>query len=401
MTERLDYFDPYQRQFDARVVAIEEWRGAPAVILDRTCFYPTSGGQLHDTGQLGGVAVSNVIIEAGALLHLMAAPPPFVPGDNVTGFIDWERRYDHMQQHSGQHLLSQLIFQRFGFETVSVHFGSMESTLDLDTAALPASFLQDIELTANQLAYNALDIRAYLVDDAEAKLLPLRRPPAVTGVIRIVEIDGFDYSACGGTHVSTTAEIAPIQLLRHERRRNLTRLTFLCGLRAYRNYAEKARVLSETAALFSTDATGVPELVQKQQIRLRELEKKNAELQSQVLTHLVAELHAYAPRINDIAVVEHLSTSASLEELKQMAALLCARPKTLGLLVSSANDKVNVIFCRSDDLSVHVGNLLRDALAGFGGRGGGRPEYAQGGGVPVAMAADLLAYARQHFTQST
>lgn len=399
MTERLDYFDAYQQRFDARVVAIEERNGAPAVILDRTCFYPTSGGQLHDTGFLDGVAVNDVVVEQGVILHLLTAPPPFSPGAAVAGVIDWPRRYDHMQQHSGQHLLSQLIYQRFGFETVSVHFGREESTLDLDVAALPASFMQEVELAANELAYYALDIRAYFVDDAVASLLPLRRPPAVSGQIRIVEIDGFDYSACGGTHVHTTAEITPIKLVRQERRRNQTRLTFLCGLRAFRDYADKARSLAECAALFSADAAAVPALVQKMQVQLRELEKSNTELQQQMLAHIVADLIERAPRVAGVAVVEHCSVSAPLETLKQMAMLLRAQPQVVGLLASTAGDKVNVVFCRSDDASIHVGDLLREALAHFGGRGGGRPEYAQGGGAPVDAAADVLAYARQQLIQ--
>jgi alanyl-tRNA synthetase len=399
MTERLDYFDAYQQRFDARVVAIEERNGAPAVILDRTCFYPTSGGQLHDTGFLDGLAVNDVVVEQGVILHLLTAPPPFSPGAAVAGVIDWSRRYDHMQQHSGQHLLSQLIYQRFGFETVSVHFGREESTLDLDVAALPASFMQEVELAANELAYYALDIRAYFIDDAAVSLLPLRRPPAVSGQIRIVEIDGFDYSACGGTHVHTTAEIAPIKLVRQERRRNQTRLTFLCGLRAFRDYVDKARSLAECAALFSTDAAAVPALVQKMQLQLRELEKSNTELQQQMLAHIVADLIERAPRVDGVAVVEHCSASAPLETLKQMATLLRAQPQVVGLLASTAGDKVNVVFCRSDDASIHVGDLLREALAHFGGRGGGRPEYAQGGGAPVDAAADVLAYARQQLIQ--
>ena len=305
-----------------------------------------------------------------------------------------------MQQHSGQHLLSQLIDQRFGFETVSVHFGREESTLDLDTAALSPSFMQDIELAANELAYCALDIRAYFVDDAAVKLLPLRRPPAVSGQIRIVEIDGYDYSACGGTHVRTTAEIAPIKLVRQERRRNQTRLTFVCGLRAFRDYAEKARLLAESAAFFSTDVAAVPAMVQKTQIQLRELEKSNTELQAQALAHVVTEMVAAAPHINGVAVVEHLSTDTSLDALKQMATLLRARPQVIGLLASTAGDKMNVIFCRSDNGAIHAGNLLRDALASVGGRGGGRPEYAQGGGAPVDAVDEVLAYARRQISHT-
>ncbi len=404
MTERLDYLDAYQDRFDARVLAILEHAGRPAIVLDRSCFYPTSGGQLHDTGRLNTAHVVDVVAEEGAVLHLLAAPPPFTPsaiapgtiapGATVTGAIDWPRRYDHMQQHSGQHLLSQLFYQRCGFETASVHFGRAESTLDLDVADLAPALLDDVEREANELAYHALEIYTYFVDDREAARLPLRRPPAVAGQIRIVEIDGFDYSACGGTHVHTTAEIAPIKLVRQERRRSQTRLTFLCGQRAVDDYRQTRRLLAASAALFSTEPDAVPALTQRLQSQVRELQQQNQSLQEQLLAYEIADRLAAAPRVAGAALVEVLVADRPAEVLKQMAALLRARPQVIGLLATTAGDKLTVIFCRSDDVTLHMGDLLRDALATFGGRGGGRPEYAQGGGIAPVRAAELLAHAR-------
>lgn len=400
MTARLDYLDAYQTHFISQVQALQIWRSQPAVILDQSCFYPTSGGQLHDTGTLDGVNVVDVVVEQGAVLHILAAPPPFGVGDMIEGAIDWARRYDHMQQHSGQHLLSQLFYQRYGHETVSVHFGREESTLDLDVAEIDPARLEEVEQAANELAYYALEILAYFVDDRTAAELPLRRPPAVTGQIRIVEIDGFDYSACGGTHVHTTAEIAPIKLLRQERRRNQTRLTFLCGLRAIQDYRAKHRLLLESAALFSTDPASVPTLTQRLHAQLRDLQRENALLQEQVLDHEVAALLATAPRVQGATLVEHLSTDRSADALKRLAARLRAQPQTIGLLASTADNRLTVIFCRSADLPLHVGDLLRDTLAAFGGRGGGRPDYAQGGGVAPTVAPDLLVHARSLLSNS-
>ncbi|MBE2238155.1 MAG: alanyl-tRNA editing protein [Caldilineaceae bacterium] len=401
MTKRLDYFDPYQQRFEAEVVTLLERGGKPAVVLNQTCFYPTSGGQLHDTGRLGDVAVVDVIAEQGVVLHVLADAPSCAVSDVVTGSIDWARRYDHMQQHSGQHLLSQLLHQRFGFETVSVHFGREESTLDLDVPAIDPAMWAEVEREVNTLAYYGLEIRAYFVDNRELAKLPLRRPPAVSGQIRIVEIDGYDYSACGGTHVRTTAEIAPIKLLRQERRRAQTRLTFLCGMRALRDYQQKHHLLLESAALFSTEPSAVPAMTQRLQNQVRDLQRQTASLQEQLLAYEVAELLAGARRSNGMALVEFLSADRPADVLKQMAALLCAHSQVVGLLASTAGDKLTVIFCRSDDLTLQVGDLLRDTLAAFGGRGGGRPEYAQGGGLPVATAADLLAHARRQLLPST
>jgi alanyl-tRNA synthetase len=214
MTTRLYYAEPYLTTFTAQVTERTQIDGHPAVRLDRSAFYPTSGGQAHDTGTLDGVAVVDVQVAAdGGVLHLLAGPLPEKAGE-VTGVIDWPRRFDHMQQHSGQHLLSQAFDRLLGLETVSVHFGDELCTVDLAGETVDADGLAAVERHANQIVWENRAIRAYEVSDAELASLPLRRAPKVTGKIRIVEIDGYDWSACGGTHVASTGSIGPIALLR-------------------------------------------------------------------------------------------------------------------------------------------------------------------------------------------
>lgn len=399
MTIRLEFQDAYRQQFEAEVVDLRPLPAGAVVVLDCSCFYPASGGQLHDLGQLAGVAVAEVAVEQGVVLHRLAAAPPFVVGDRVAGQIDWARRYDQMQQHSGQHLLSQLIHRLYGHETVAVHFGSEESTLDLDCSELSPAALTEIEEAANQLACQALAIRSYFVDEPTAAALPLRRPPQVTGPIRIVEIEGYDYSACGGTHVHTTAELTPLKLIRQERRRGQSRLTFLCGLRAWRDYAEKHRLLAAAASLFNTELAAVPAAVQRLQRQQQLLVAQSQLLQEQLLVRRAAELTAQAVPVGSWAVVEFLSDEDSPETLKELAAHIRQSPQTVGLLVSTANGRLTALFARSDDLQLHMGELLRAVLALFGGRGGGRPELAQGGGVDVSAAAELLVQARQLLAQ--
>ncbi len=188
MTIRLYYDDSYCTTFAATVTAVGEAGGRPAVQLDRTFFYPTSGGQPNDTGTLADAGVVDVLVQDDALWHVLAESPALEPGQVVTGSIDWPRRYDHMQQHSGQHLLSQVFYRLFGFETVSVHFGAAESTLDLDAAMIEADQLASAEQEANRLAYAALAITAYGVEQEALAAVPLRRPPKVSGMVRIVEI---------------------------------------------------------------------------------------------------------------------------------------------------------------------------------------------------------------------
>jgi alanyl-tRNA synthetase len=308
----------------------------------------------------------------------------------VQGVVDWPRRYDHMQQHAGQHLLSQLFYRTLGLETLSVHFGEEESTLDLDAAFLAPEAVAEAETAANELVYAALPITARFVRENEVARVPLRRPPKISGEIRIVEIAGYDYSACGGTHVRTTAEIGPIKLLRQERRRGQTRLTFLCGKRALADYRHKHNLLAQAAALYSTDFAQVPELLARDQEAVKLLHREVDALTMRLLSYEVNEIAATARVIGGWQVVVGNWADRSVEATKTLANLLQARPHTIALLGTSAGGKATVIFARSGDVEVHMGNLLRDALKQFGGGGGGRPEFAQGGGVSTEQIGALL-----------
>ena len=222
MTERLYYTDAYLTEFDAAVVAVTQLEGRHTLVLDRSAFYPTSGGQPFDTGRLGDYAVVDVaadgMTDGGTVYHILdRAADPALVGQSVHGRVDWPRRHDHMQQHAGQHLISQVFNRLFGYETVSVHFGEEDSTLDLDAAEVRPEQLDKAELMANDLVFRSLPITAYFVGDADLERIPLRRPPKVSGQIRIVEIAGFDWSACGGTHVRTTAEIGAVKFVRQTR----------------------------------------------------------------------------------------------------------------------------------------------------------------------------------------
>ncbi|HXF63775.1 MAG TPA: DHHA1 domain-containing protein [Caldilineaceae bacterium] len=400
MTERLYYTDSYQTEFDALLLDYVMLDGRPALVLERTCFYPTSGGQPNDLGTLGGQPVVDVVARDGLVYHVLAAPldeatlAQLRAQATLHGEIAWPRRYDHMQQHSGQHLLSQVFARLFEAETVSVHFGADESTLDLDTAALEPAQLDEAERMANDLVYAALPIRAYLVDERELHRIPLRRAPAVTGQIRIVEIDRFDYSACGGTHVRTTAEIGPVKLVKQERRRGQTRVTFLCGKRAVADYVRKHRLLAQTAALFSTDVGQTPELVARLQEQVKELQRRVDELTTQQLAQTAQALLAAAQPVGDLRVAARV-LDLPPDAVKTLANLLQAEGRTVALLGTAAGGKPTIIFARSEDGRLHMGNLLRAALAAFGGGGGGRPEFAQGGGVPAEKLAEVIAFAQE------
>jgi alanyl-tRNA synthetase len=397
MTERLYYTDSYATEFDARITALAEADSRPALVLDRSLFYPTSGGQPYDTGTLGGWRVIDVVAADGGLLHVVdAAPGAGDVGRAVHGAIDWPRRYDHMQQHSGQHLISQVFFRLFGHETVSVHFGDQESTLDLDAPALSQAQLDDAEQMAADLVYRSLPITAYFVGDADLHRVPLRRPPAVTGQIRIVEIAAFDYSACGGTHCRTTAEVGPVKFLRQERQRGKARITFLCGRRATADYVLKHRLLAAAAALFSNEMAQVPELIARSLQQVKELQRSLEALTEQQLAHEAEALAQAAEALPACKLVARRLDDKAPDALKALASLLQAQPDTVALLASAAGGKSTVLFARSAGLAaLNAGELLRASLRQFGGGGGGRPDFAQGGGVAPDTLDDLLAFAAQ------
>jgi alanyl-tRNA synthetase len=390
MTHRLYYTDSYQTTFTASIVDRLHVNGKPAVILEHTAFYPTSGGQPHDTGTLGDRRVLDVMAEAdGPVVHVLETELDAAGGGEVTGEIDWPRRYDHMQQHSGQHLLSHIFRELFGFDTVSVHFGAEESTLDLATGALADGDLDAAERRANELVYANLPVKAYFVDDEELARLPLRRPPQVDEKIRIVEIQEIDYAACGGTHCRRTGEVGPIKLLRQERSRGNVRVTFLCGWRALHDYDAKHELILDAAARFSTDLHSVPAAIEKLQEAERSLQREVAALADRLVRYEADALLAAAPEQDGYRVITHLFADERPEMVKQVAQLLQRQPSVIALLGAVSGDQLTLFGARGEDVSLHMGRLIQDTLREFGGGGGGRPEMAQGGGV-AAAAADAV-----------
>ena len=242
MTERLYYTDCYLRTFDARVVDSDAER--TRIYLDRTAFYPTSGGQLFDLGTLDGVAVTEVVDEEDRIAHVLAAP---LTGDAVAGEIDWERRFDFMQQHTGQHLLSAVFEELFGFKTVSVHMGTDNCTVDLDAASVSEVQLAAAEMRCAEIIAQARPTAITFEDGAAG----LRKESARTGTLRVVSIDGVDRSACGGTHVRSSAEIGLVLTGKTEKIRSSTRVEFACGvlvtIRPRACAAARSRLLYPTA----------------------------------------------------------------------------------------------------------------------------------------------------------
>ena len=375
-TERLYYTDAYCTRFTATVVDATD--GGTRVYLDRSAFYPTSGGQPFDLGTLGGVAVRDVVDEDDRVAHLLAAP--LAPGTAVEGEVDWARRFDLMQQHTAQHLLSAVFADRYGWPTVSVHFGDASATLDLDVGQVDAAVLREAERQANAIVTENRPVEVSFEDAATAT--GLRKASGRTGTLRIVSIAGLDRSAGGGTHVRHTGEIGVILLRKVERVKKQVRVEFLAGGRAVQRARQDQELLATLAAGFSAGAEEVPALVEGQRAQLKKTEALRRTLVEQLAGYRLRELHAGATP--DAGGVRRITYAAQpgddLRALGQAATQLAG---TVFLATSEAPP--TILLATSADSGVDAGALLKAALGVAGGRGGGSPRLAQGT-VPDAAA---------------
>ncbi len=393
---RLYYEDPYLTEFVARVVERRTWDGQPAVVLDRTAFYPTSGGQPHDTGRLNGTRVVAVEEDPeGQVVHILDRP---VDGDEVRGRVDWTRRFDHMQQHTGQHILSQACWQLLRAETVGFHLGDEVSTIDLDVAGLDFGALEQAEALANEVVFQDRPVRATFFSEAEVAVLPLRKPPAVHGEIRVVQVEGFDYSACGGTHVRRTGEVGPIAIVRVEHRGRESRVHFVCGQRAIRDHRQRIRITSALMAALTVGLPELPDAVTRLQEELRAARKEAKDLRERVLDAETEALLATAPQVGLWKVVRRLLPEGEAATLKWIAQRLTARSGVVALL-ALGGERGQLAFACSEDVPLDMAALLREVTRVVGGGGGGGARLAQGGGFAGNRAAEALDLAWERLEQ--
>ena len=385
-TTRLYYTDSYLSRFDAHIAEIGgDGRRA---YLDRTAFYPTSGGQPHDLGTLGGVAVVEVVDEGDRIAHVLASPLTAGAHD-VNGIIDWERRFDHMQQHTGQHLLSAVLEELFGHHTVSVHFGRDYSSLDLDVESLSAEHIARAEHRANEIVAENRRVTTSFEEASHAT--GLRKASGREGTLRIIEIEGIDRSACGGTHVRATGEIGVILVRRVERVKKAMRVEFVCGLRAARRARADFDALSRIATSLSAALDDAPSLVAAQTEQLRGAENERRRQERELATFRARALYdAAAPDARGVRVVRQ--SAATMDELRALAQGMTSLAKAA--LVGIVAEPPSLLIAASEDTGVDAGRVLREVVTRLGGRGGGSPRVAQGtvpGSAELARAAQEAA----------
>lgn len=383
MTKRLYYTDAYLTSFEAAVIGVDGTR----VTLAQTAFYPTSGGQPFDRGTLAGARVVDVIDDNAGIVHVLDTPASFSAGNSVKGEVEWPRRFDHMQQHTGQHLLSALFEDNGGGKTVSVHFGDESATIELNVESISRDRAVRVETRANAVVAENRAVSITFEDAATAA--GLRKPSDRAGEIRIVSIDGVDRSACGGTHVRATGEIGAVLIRRIEKYKKHTRVEFLCGARAIARARADYEALTGMAAVLTSGINELPALVASQAESARALESERRKLTESLASYRARELYdAATARADGVRRVLHQSASA--DELRALAHAVAALSKVA--FIGTCESPATIIISASDDSGLDAGALLKPALDANGARGGGNVKLAQGT-APTTAALKAIAAA--------
>ena len=378
--------DAYCKEWTASILARVAGNGRVGLVLDRTCFYPGGGGQPPDKGWIAEQPLLEITETADGIIHWVAADPGT---EQVDCRLDWALRLDHMQQHTGQHILSAAFESELDADTLSFHLGEETVTIDLQRVDLTDEDIAQVERVANRVVMSDMPLDVHSFEPGEAIPLPLRKPPAVSDAVRIVAVEGVDYSPCGGTHCARTGEVGAIKIVRAERRGQETRIYFLCGWRAFQDYAHKHTIVSTLANRFTVAHGELMDAVTRLEDEAKELRKELRRVQERMSDQEALQLWADAEDIQGVRVVSKAFADRDAQAVRRLAIHLAEREKTVALL-AARGEKVQVVFARSEDVGYDMAALLREVAPLFGGRGGGHPHLAQGGGLEASGLDEAL-----------
>lgn len=393
MTPRLYYADSYLTTFDAHVTEVTEHEGRPAVVLDCTAFYPTSGGQAFDTGRLGDAMVISVVErDDHDVLHLLDRA---LTTGSVRGTVDWPRRFDHMQQHTGQHVLSAAFDRLFAVRTESVHFGAAAATVDL-SRAVSSGEIEAVEDEANRIIWEDRPVAIRFADAAEVAALSLRKASAREGELRLIEIEGFDLSACGGTHVARTGAVGMVAVTKAEKARGGTRIEFVCGGRALRTFRVQREAIEASVRLVSALPGELPAGIERLQAEAKDVRRQLKEARTRLAGFEAGALAAQAVRRGGAEVVIACLDGWDPTGLKAIASAIAGRPDHVAVLFGTPAPAAAAVIARAPGVAFDCAAALAQMVDAFGGKGGGRPDLAQGGGLQGSPDA-LIAFASALF----
>ena len=406
MTDRLYYRDSFLYEFEGEICDITE-TPRPAVTLDRTAFYPTSGGQIHDTGWITSSGAKHRVTEVadtegGGVVHYLEAPvKELAPGSRIRGEVDVVRRRDHMQQHSGQHILSAAFVRLFNMPTVSFHMADDYCSIDLDTLSLTKEQIESAERLANEVILENRPVDIRFVTREEAGKLGLRKiPPTERDELRLIDITDFDLTACGGTHVRQTGQVGCILLRKTEKVRQGYRVEFVAGLRAVAAARRDFTTLTESASLFSAHIYDLPQQATKSLEEIKTLRKQRAESLEELAAAQAAALLAETPEVVGRKLVVRVFSDRDVNFLKLSAQKLTRLAPNVVTLLGTTSPQPALVFAQSGGQPFDMGARMKEIVARFGGRGGGSKDMAQGGIADSSQIEAALADARASVAQA-
>ena len=393
-TKKLYWENPYLTEFNANIVTIAAYEKDPTkqvVVLDQTAFYPEGGGQPWDEGYIHNSEVIYVYEENNVIYHVV--DPMSENQGEVLCRLNWQRRFDFMQQHLGQHILSSVIEELYDADTVGFHLGNDAVTIDITREALTSQEVETIEKKANEYIYKNLSVTIHYPNKEELLKFTLRKSPSVAEGIRIVEIDKTDFSPCGGTHPGNTGEVGIIKIKRLEKMRGNTRIEFICGNRALNDYIWKNSYINDIASLLSIKDIETFPFVERIFHDLRQLEKENRNLQKNLLDYQIKELHNQGEDYKNYKIVVKIFDGIDFKNLQHMATALNRYENTI-IFLATKNEKAQVVFSRSQELNLDINKLFREVVGMINGKGGGNPMTAQGGGDDLANLEGMMEAAK-------
>ena len=382
-TKRLYLESPYKVEFEAQVVEKVIWEQKPALILDQTCFYPESGGQPCDKGTINEVEVLKVLEDEARIIHLLAED---ISSDKVTGKIEWQTRFDHMQQHSGQHILSQSFHELLGAETLSFHLGEAVSSVEMDLRKISEEEVENVERRANEIVFQDREIKCYFIPEEKIESVPLRRPPKKKGLIRVVEVSDFDFSACGGTHVRRAGEIGLIKILKLERIRNNIRFEFICGKRTLEDYLWKNRILRELSTRFTVNEGEILSSVEKLSSDLKSQKRKGKKMQEKIAQYEAQEIIQGTKE----KIIKELFVGKTPEEVRFLVLHIIRKGDFVVLFGLKGEERGHLILACSENINIDMREIVPLVSPLIKGKGGGRPSLVEIAGEEIENLEQAL-----------
>ena len=389
LEQKLYYIDAYTKDFTTKIIKQDfDKEDNLYVVLNETAFYPTGGGQPYDTGTLNGTLVTNVEEVNGEIRHFIAEQ---LETAEVECKINWERRFDHMQQHAAQHILSAAFWDHFNIPTIGFHLGKETVTIDLETENLPAETIEKAVQIANNIVFENHPIRIQWMNLEEAKTLPLRKEPTLTENIRVVIIENFDYNGCGGTHPRRTGEVGLIQVLNWERNKGGIRLTFIAGWRTLKLMGQQQQIMKDVSKQLNSSETDIPAKVAQLLISQKENEKAIQTMNEKLLFAEANELLQQPAEIHAGFLISKVFTNRSMQEVAKLSAIIIEQQEhAITYFVIENDDKLQCILACGKTVTLDMNALLKDALPAIEGKGGGNKKSARGGGKAIMSSDEFL-----------